>query len=99
MGFFFFLRAAPTAYGSSQTKGQIGATAAGLQPTPQLMAKPQPTEARDQTRNLMVPSRIRFHCTTKGTPNKVLIMQIKIIIHYIFIIIIQIGNTETSNSR
>ena len=26
------------------------------------------SEARDWTRNLMVPSRIRFHCTTTGTP-------------------------------
>ena len=30
---------------------------------------PQPTEwARDQTRNLMVPSSICFHCTTMGAP-------------------------------
>ena len=61
--FFFFLvlffRAAPTAYGSSQARGQIGAAAAGLhhshsnvgsmlrlQPTPQLMATldPSPTD-------------------------------------------------------
>ena len=47
--FFFFFRAAPVAYGGSQTRGRIGATAAGLhhshsntgseqslQPTPQL---------------------------------------------------------------
>ena len=27
-------------------------------------------EARDQTHNLMVPSRIRFHHVTKGTPKK-----------------------------
>ena len=27
---FFFMRSAPTAYGSSQTGGQIGATAASL---------------------------------------------------------------------
>ena len=26
------------------------------------------SEARDQTRNLMVPSRIRFCCATRGTP-------------------------------
>ena len=26
------------------------------------------SEARDQTRNLMVPSRIRFHCAMTGTP-------------------------------
>ena len=26
-------------------------------------------EARDQTHNLMIPSRIRFRCATMGTPN------------------------------
>ena len=56
---FAFSRAAPTAYGGSQARGQIGATAAGLhhshnnagsephlQPTSQLTATPdrQPTE-------------------------------------------------------
>ena len=55
--FFFFLlfRATPMAYGSSQARGQIRATAAGLchshsnagskpclQPTPQLPAMPDP---------------------------------------------------------
>ena len=59
--FFFFLfffassRAAPTAYGGSQARGQIGAVAAGLhhshshtrsepclRPPPQLMAMPDP---------------------------------------------------------
>ena len=30
MIFFFFFRATPMAYGSSQAQGQIGATAAGL---------------------------------------------------------------------
>ena len=48
-------RAAPAAYGGSQARGQIGATAAGLsqshsnarsephlRPTPQLMAMPDP---------------------------------------------------------
>jgi len=56
---FFFFRAAPAAYGGSQARGRIRATAAGLsqshsnarsklhlKPTPQLMAMldPQPTE-------------------------------------------------------
>ena len=52
----FFFRAEPTAYGSSQARGHIGAAAAGLhhshsstgpsRPTPQLTATPdpQPTE-------------------------------------------------------
>ena len=26
------------------------------------------SEARDQTRNFMIPSQIRFHCATTGTP-------------------------------
>ena len=51
--FFFLFRAAPMAYGDSQARGLIGATAAGLcqnpsnarsephlQPTPQLTAMP-----------------------------------------------------------
>ena len=53
--FLLFLWAAPEAYGGSQARGQIGALAAGLrqshsnagsaprlQPTPQLMATPDP---------------------------------------------------------
>ena len=28
------------------------------------------SEARDRTRNLMVPSRIRFHCAVMGTPHE-----------------------------
>ena len=52
--FFFLFRAAPTAYGNSQARGRIGATAAGLhhshntrselplQPTRQLLAMLDP---------------------------------------------------------
>ena len=53
--FFAFSRAAPEAHGGSEARGPIGAAAAGLrqshsnagselrlQPTPQLMAKPDP---------------------------------------------------------
>ena len=53
--FFFFFRAVPAAYGGSQARGPIGATAAflhhscgnarsepRLQPTPQLKATPDP---------------------------------------------------------
>ena len=29
------------------------------------------SEARDQTRDFMVPSRIRFRCTTTGTPSPI----------------------------
>ena len=67
------------AYGSSQARGQAGATAADLhhsysnlrsklclQPTPQLMAtpNPQPTQGgEDQMHILMDTSRICFLCT------------------------------------
>ena len=46
------------AYGGPQARGRIGAAAAGL----------CLREARDQTLNLVVPSRIRFRHTTTGTP-------------------------------
>ena len=81
------------AYGGSQARGLIRATAAGLhhshsntkskphlQPTPQLRAIQilnPPNEAKDQTRNLMVPSRICFHCAMIGTPKKNIIIKIK----------------------
>ena len=80
--FFFFnlcsFRAAPAAHGGSQARGLIGTVATGLhqshsnarsklrlQPTPQLTALSKP---RNQTRNLIFPSRIRFRCITTGTP-------------------------------
>ena len=66
-------RAAPVAYGGSQARGPNGAVAAGLRqshsnagsephvpPTLQLTAMLNLlSKARDRTRNLMVPSRIR----------------------------------------
>ena len=85
--FFLFLlfRATPAAaYGGSQARGRIGATAVGLhhshsnegsepylQPTHssrQCRILNPPREARDPTRNLMVPRRIRFCCAMTGTP-------------------------------
>ena len=77
---FLLVRATPKAYGGSQARGLIGATAVGLHHShsnagSQLHSSWQCrilnplSEARDQTRNLMVPDRIRFHCTTTGTPN------------------------------
>ena len=82
--FWLFFRATPEAYGGSQARGQIGATAASLHhsysnarsklflwPIPQLIATPilNPlSEARDWTLSLMDTSRICFHCTTRGTP-------------------------------
>ena len=78
---FFFFRATPAAYRGFQARGGIQATAAGLhhnhsnarsepslQPTPQHQILSPLGEARDQTHNLMVPSRI--HCATTGTPSQ-----------------------------
>ena len=82
--FFAISWAAPAAYGGSQARGPIGAVAASLRqshsnarsephlrPIPRRILNPL-SEARDQTRNLMVPSRIHFHCAMTGTPqNKI----------------------------
>ena len=81
---FLLFRAVPAAYGGSYTRGGIRATAASLHHShgnarsePCLRPTPQPqqcwilnplSQARDRTRNLMVPSRLRFCCTTMGTP-------------------------------
>ena len=90
--FFPNFRAVPTAYGDSQARGLIRAIAAhlghsqgnlrseaGLQATPrsrQHQIRNPLSEARDGTRNLLVPSQIRFCCTTTGTPQFVIINQI-----------------------
>ena len=84
--FFFLLlfRAAPAAYGDSQARGRIRATAASLhhshsnsgselrlQPTPQLTAMPilNPlSEAGDWTCDLMIPSQVHFWSAVTGTP-------------------------------
>ena len=76
-------RATPMAYGSSQDRGPIRATAAGLHHS---IATWDPSciydlhhnsgqrqilnplsEARNRTRNLIVPSQIHFHCAMTGT--------------------------------
>ena len=58
LNFFFFLsfRAAPMAYGGSQARGRIGAVAGGLHHSSCQHQILNPLrEARDRTRNLMVP--------------------------------------------
>ena len=56
--FVCVFRATPTAYGRSQARGQIGATAAGLHHSSQQRQILNPlSEARDQTRVLMEPQR------------------------------------------
>ena len=79
--FFFFclFRATPAAYRGSQPRGLIRAVAAGLHhsfsnicdlhhSSWQCWILDPLSEARDQTRNLIVPSRICFHCTMTGNP-------------------------------
>ena len=83
---FLLFRAVPTTSGSSQARGWIGATAAGLHHSqhpsqvcnlhhsshgdPQQCWIPHPlSKARDQTCVFTDTSRIRFHCTTIGTPS------------------------------
>ena len=81
--FFFFLlfRAAPVAYGVFQARGLIGVTAttATAMQGPSRVCDLHHSswqrqilnplrEARDQTQNLMVPSRICFCCARTGTP-------------------------------
>ena len=82
--FFFFLlfRAAPAAYGGSHTRVELQLpTYTTVTATPDLShvcnlhhcSRPRwilnpLSEAGNRTHNLMVPSRIRFRCTTTGTP-------------------------------
>ena len=81
--FCLFFRAAPLAYGSSQTRGKMGAIAASLFHSHSNMGCcicnlyhssgqhqiPDPlSEARNRTHSLMDTNWVRLHCTTKGTP-------------------------------
>ena len=81
---FCLFKAAPAAYGGSQARDLIRATAASLcqshgRPDPSHICNPHHSsrqcqilnpliEARDRTCNLMIPSRICFHCPTDRTP-------------------------------
>ena len=70
--------ATPTEYGGSQARGQTGATATATSDPScvrdlhhsswQLPILNPLSEAWDRICNLMVPSQIRFHCATTGTP-------------------------------
>ena len=82
--FFCLFRASPRAYGGSQARGRSGAV---VMPDPshicdlhhssqQRQILNPLSEARDQTRSLMVPSQICFCCATTGTPiNMILISE------------------------
>ena len=70
-------RATPSAYGSSQVRGQIGAAAAGLhhshsnaESEPHLRILNPPREARDGTYVLMDTSLILNPLSHNGTPEK-----------------------------
>uniref|UniRef100_A0A4X1T5W7 Secreted protein n=1 Tax=Sus scrofa TaxID=9823 RepID=A0A4X1T5W7_PIG len=76
VSFFCLFRATPVAYGGSQARVYTTATA---MPDPSHVCNLHHSswrhqilhalsEARDRTCNLIVPSRIRFHCATTGTP-------------------------------
>ena len=68
--FFFFSRAAHAAYGGSQARRQIGAVATGLHHSASnIRSLTTLSKARDWTRNLVVTSRIHFHCATMGMPS------------------------------
>ena len=85
---FFLVMAVPAICGSFQSKGQVQAAAVAYitaTATPDLncicelccrlrqcqILNPL-SKARDRTQNLTVPSRIRFCCTTMGTPTNFL---------------------------
>ena len=86
---FLLFRPTLSGYGGSQASGHTRATAASLHhsnsnsdlscicdlqhSSRQCWIFNPLSEARDSTHNLMVPSRIRFHCTTMGTPINVFI--------------------------
>ena len=82
--FFLLFRAAPMAYGGSQARGPVGAklpayaTATAMQEPSHIcdlhhssqqgqILNPL-SEAKDRTRDLIVPSWIHFRCATTGTP-------------------------------
>ena len=66
--FFGLFRATPTAYGSSQARGQIRAAAVSLYHSSWQCQILNPlSQARDQTCNLVVPSLIHFHCAMTGS--------------------------------
>ena len=86
-----FLGPLPRHMGCSQARGLIGAVATSLrqshsnarsEPCLQLTlqlhgnARSLTDEARDRSRNLMVPNRIRFCCATMGTPIHFLMYQL-----------------------
>ena len=80
--YFLLFRATPAAYGSSQAKGWIGATAPGLHHSHTLHHSSRQRrilnpliEARDQTRILSDTSQVHYRWATMGTPIPILQMR------------------------
>ena len=89
--FFLFIviclfRAAPAAYGGSQARGAIGATAAVLHHSSQQCQIFNPlSKTRVRTHNLMDPSWICFHCTTTGTPRWFFLSPFLVLLYVTFV--------------
>ena len=91
-------RAAPAAYEGSQVRGLIRAVAAGLHHRSwQRRILNLLSEARDPTRNLMVPSQTRFCCATTGTPKPLFLafFVVVVICPYNFFSAVQHGDPVT----
>ena len=100
---FCLFRPTPSAYGSFQARYRIGAVAATYSTITVMWDQNQVcdlhhssrqcwilnplSEARDGTRNLMVPSQIHFHCTMKGTPIFSLFLMVLIFFNFIIVIL------------
>ena len=77
LSLFGFLGATPATYGGSRARSQIGAVASSLYHSSQQRQILIPlSEARDRTHTLVVPSRIRFPCTTMGIPINLFLLEI-----------------------
>ena len=53
-------------------------------------------KARDRTHYLMVPSWIRFHCATKGTPNFIFLFVIEVQLTYSVVLISAVHKCDSS---
>ena len=56
------------------------------------------SKARDPIRNLMVPSQIRFHCSTEGTPKAKLFL-LRFLFIYLFIFLASCPDTNLQEAK
>ena len=68
--FVLFFRAAPVAYATATATPDLSHICELHLGSQQHRILNLLSEARDRTRNLMIPSRIHFHCTMRGTPDE-----------------------------